>query len=600
MSTLKSILAMLSVCLLFASAGAYTTQMYIPAVLTNLNKGNLTLVMLNVTKGSGSVHLIGPENISSDTVTSAQTAAMYAASLQGVNFSKYNFTYTIEDFNTSVSGPSGGLAFTLLAVAGLQQRQLSSGFTATGTISSSGDVGLIGGAYEKTGAAKSGGLNFVIVPAAAGDSSEALIYYLAQHIYGIPLVEVANVSQALPYAFGLMGASFTPLNLTENYSIASLGGENITCSSCDDSNFSVLVNYTYNFSRSYVLNISSNFSEAKQELLNNLDAYRTLYGKGYLYTSADLTFLDFIQAFTLANSQNLSASGTSQVLSNVSSYCSSLMPPPMTDRNYEFVIGGRIRQIWGNITITNAENTLSAEQTSDDMVQSLDYAAQALGWCKAAYESYSIASTIGGNYVETSPSLKTEAATEINDAMGSSGMYLQAATQAYSSGDYATALYSAVYAKVFGPSNSTNLSQRQLYSRTLQNIYNATAGTWPSQFAIQSEFYLRQSMMSQGAQSTGYAQQAYSVSELADGLEYADSAISGSFIVSSVTSQGVPQQLVNEINGIQQNISQIYAILLFNAVVMLAILVVLLFHLLSRRSKAELAKPRGRGARRRR
>ncbi len=204
--------------------------MYIPAVLTNQNKGNLTLVVLNLTQGNGSLQISGPLNVSSDTIQSAQTAAMYAASMQGMNFSHFNFSYTIEDRNNSVSGPSGGLAFTLLAVAALQHRQLPSTFTATGTISPGGYVGLIGGAYDKSGAAKGDGLKFILVPAATNDSVEALIYYITQQTYGIPLVEVSNVSQALDYVFGSKAPSLTSLNLNENYGIASIGDANITCS----------------------------------------------------------------------------------------------------------------------------------------------------------------------------------------------------------------------------------------------------------------------------------------------------------------------------------------------------------------------------------
>ena len=63
-------------------------------------------------------------------------------------------------------------------------------------------MGLIGGAYNKVGAAKQGGMGFMFVPATAGSSFEALLYYLTQQSFGIPVVEVGNVSQALPYAFG--------------------------------------------------------------------------------------------------------------------------------------------------------------------------------------------------------------------------------------------------------------------------------------------------------------------------------------------------------------------------------------------------------------
>jgi hypothetical protein len=313
-----------------------------------------------------------------------------------------------------------------------------------------------------------------------------------------------------------------------------------------------------------------------------------LFNKGYLYTSADFTFLDLMQAFTLANSQNITVDGATSLLDNVSSYCSSLMPPPMTDTNYEFIVGGRMRQIWGNITIGNAEELLNTEQTTDDIIQSVHDSASALGWCKAAYESYAIASGMGGNYIQTSPLLKGEASSKINSANGAGGIYLQAATQAYDAGDYATALYSAVYANVFGASNSSTMTLGRLYSESLKNMNNATVGTWPSQFAMQSEFYFRQSVLTQGNLSRSYAEQAYSTSRLAIGLEDADSVILSSFTYSN-SSQGMPQQVVDEISTIKQNISQIYWLLLFDAVMMFVILIILLFHLLSQRDKRSSA-----------
>ncbi len=180
------------------------------------------------------------------------------------------------------------------------------------------------------------------------------------------------------------------------------------------------------------------------------------------------------------------------------------------------------------------------------------------------------------------------------------GIYVQAATQAYDSGDYATALYSAVYANVFGPSNSSAMTLDQLYSSSLKNINNATVGTWPSQFAIQSEFYFRQSVLSQGAAARGYAEQAYSTSKLAVGLEAADSAIVNSFLYTSTPSGGVSQQVSDEISDIQQNISQIYWLLLFDAVMMFVILVILLFHLLSGRDRKSNAGEAFRNAERKR
>jgi len=75
--------------------------------------------------------------------------------------SDYNFSYIIEDKNVSVSGPSGGLAFTLDAISALSHEPLLHDFTLTGTISPDGSVGEIGGVYDKVAAAKTHNLKFV-------------------------------------------------------------------------------------------------------------------------------------------------------------------------------------------------------------------------------------------------------------------------------------------------------------------------------------------------------------------------------------------------------------------------------------------------------
>jgi predicted S18 family serine protease len=584
-------------CFIVASASAYTTRIYAPAVLESENKGNLTLVQLNVTSGNGNVRITGPSTVDSDTLLSARTAAIYAASFLGLDASNYNFNYIIEDKNASVSGPSGGLAFTLLAVAALQNRQLAQNFTVTGTISSNGTVGPIGGVYDKMGAVKSRNMKYLLVPAVQNSSFESFLYYISQQTYGIPVIEVANISQAVKYVFG--GVIPQPISpgLAQNYAISSIGDSNVTCSDCNASLFASLVNYTFNFTSSYIDNISGNLSSARQQLLNNLNGYRQIANKGYLYTSADFSFLDFLSAFTLANQNNFTVSSTTLVIQNISNYCSSLTPPPMTDKNYEYVIGGELRRLWGNITIANAKNSLSSEQTTDDIIQALYSSASALGWCRAADVQFNIASSMGGSYVQVSPSLKSKVASAINAAnnYGSSGLYIQSAVQAYNSGDYATAMYAATYAEALTPPIPINATVSQLYATSVSNIKNVTMGIWPSQFASQSEFYLRESAISQGAQERNYVDQAYSTSMLAVGLESTNKLVSGSFILYNATQPGIAQpglsqQTMQEMTDIEGRIAELYILMIMIVLLLFIVLVIQIFHMISHKK----TKRRGR------
>jgi len=591
-SNLLFVLILLSV--IIAVPKAYTASIYAPAVIESQNVGALTLLKLNVTSGTGNVTVTGPTNVSADTLASAQTAAEYAMTYLGLTESNYNFNYMIDDQSPSVSGPSAGLAFTLLTISALQQKQLAPNFTVTGTISPNGTVGQIGGIYDKVGAAKAGGMRFLLVPASSGLGFDELLYYLSQQVYHLPVMEVANVSQALPYAFGTSLPQSFSLNLTRNYSLTALGNANATCTNCNESVFSSLLGFTFNYTRSYISNMSSNFSVAKQQLLENMNAYETLANRGYEYTAANFAFLDSIYAFTLSNSNNLDAENASTVLSGISSYCSSLIPPPLTDNNYEQVTGGKLRQLWGNITIGNAESLLSVEQTTDDMVQALYTGASALGWCKAADEEFLLASFMGGNYVQASPTLRSNVVNAINIARsyGTGGIYIESALQAYNSGDYITALYAATYADVFNPSVSDNTTVAQLYSDTLSNIANATSGMWPSKFAAHSEFYFRESIASQGLLERYYAIQAYTTSLLAKSIATANLAITNSFIASNGSVSGFPASVALQIDRIEQSISQIYQVLLIDTILLFAVLVALLVHLTSNRRNGSTRKRR--------
>lgn len=561
------------------SAGAYTTSMHAPAVLTNATNdtgGVLTTIMLNLTPGTGAVNVGGPSSVASSTLDSAATAAAAASTYMHVNETEYNFNYTIMDRNISVSGPSAGLVFTLLAVSAIQHKQVAHNFTATGTISSSGSVGLIGGVLNKVSAARDAGMGFVLVPYGGGPGFENLLYYMAQQEYGIPLVQVSNVSQALAYINGVMPLQPTQPDMALSYPLASIGDSNITCSDCNASLFGELAGFTLNFTNSTISSIGSDFASAKSELASNSRLFSKIEGMGYLYTAADFSFLDFIQAFTIANEANYSIAGASGLINSTSNYCASVVPPQLTSSNYEYVLGGELRQYWANVTLNESQQTLDSAQDADGLVNSVYDTASSVAWCKAAAELYAIAPA-NGTYVQESASLRTAASDAISKArIYGNSLYLQAALEAYNNGDYAVALYSATYASVFAP-GAPNMTESQLYSGISANIANATQGVWPSQFASQAEFYMRDSLASSGANSSAYASQAYTTSLLAVQLQKDNAIINASFVPLAQTGASNAQVL-----ALEQSVMQLSDILVINTTLLLIVLVVLLYMLLNR------------------
>jgi len=575
------VMLMLSLSTSYASfvGSAY---IYAPAVITQSNKGVLSLFYLNVTTGDGTVKISGPSSVGVSTLSSAQIGVAYACKYLGLNMSDYNFSYIIEDKNVSVSGPSGGLAFTLDAISALSHEPLLHDFTLTGTISPDGSVGEIGGIYDKVAAAKMHNLKFVLVPYVENGSFEDLLYYITQQTFGIPLVEVKNASQAFEYAIGLRAPYPLTYNTYTNYYIDEIPYTNLSCLYCNLSSFQNLTGFTFDFVNKSIDAIPNNYSTIRSELTSAMQEYTAIAKRGYLYTAADLAFLIYPQAFMLANINNTNESAAQNIISNVSTYCSSLVPPQMTNSNYEYVIGGELRQELGSITAGNAATILNRSETSDGIFESLYTAGEAYGWCLAASDMYSIADSMGGVPVRGSPLLKSYASKLIQNAseFGSS-IYLQSAINLYNDGDYPAAIYAATYAGIFDRPTINNYTPSEYISIEKALISNSTYGVWPNQFAKSAIFYINEYNITRNDSNL---ENAYSLALLASKLSSANKLINTTFI-------SQPNQTYSY-NNISSEVEQIYSLLLIILMVLFAILVILIMLLLRNPCNAQSEQPK--------
>ncbi len=576
----RLISAILALSFLMTTLGAFTAHIHAPAVLLNENRGTLTNISLNITSGTGLVNISGPAEVGNSTLASAMSAAAYASAYVGVNESAYDFRYYIRDSSVNVSGPSAGLAFAMLAVSSLTKRPLLDNFTVTGTIDAAGDVGEVGGIYDKVGTAAHHGMLYVLVPYTS-DTSERLLYYIAQQLYGIPLIEVSNLSEALQYAYTYNSRGITPmhLNVSQNYMTSSISNATLQCVSCNTSGFASLTNYTFNFTAAEIDALGGKYQASKEAMLAQLGNYTKIASKGYLYTGADLAFLEYTDAFTLANSANISKASTLSLLDNVSGYCSALAPPALTDTNYEYVIGGELRQEWGIINIEGAYALLNASETTDGLINSIYVAAPSNAWCSAAAEMYDIASSMGGSTVNLSSSAKSAAFRAINNVRQyGSSLYLQSAIKSYNESEYAVALYSAVYASVFGSGTpQINYSDSKVVSEIRANIANSTYGIWPSQFGDEASFYLQEAAIRSKNGTNASISSAYEVSLLGKELASTNKELTGWFVAGSGVRKPVQANSAYDMGAISAEIqSENTFITVMFAVLFVMLLIVLL------------------------
>lgn len=543
-----------------------------PSVNLQNNTGQLTQISLTVTQGGGVVTVTGPAEVANNTRQSAQEAAMYASHYLGKNFSKYNFIYTINDINANVSGPSAGAAMSLLAISAMSKTNLVPDFTITGTIDN-GTIGPIGGVYDKSAAAAAQNMRFILVPMVPQGSQENELYYLVQGRFGIPLVEVANISDALQYAYGkksVAGAQVT-LNLSSGLSTNGLPPASIKCSNnCSEEPFAALINYTMNYTSAQLSLVPGTaYPSAVSQMRAALNQSASIASDGYLYLAGDLSFLTYINAFFLSSGNATVGSGQ-VTLRQVNSYCTGLTPAQLTSQNYEWVIQGELRQSWGSFTSSQALSSYNSSYDSDQVLSAMYSAGESQGWCHAAGYMYGLASLTGGQSVTVSQNLSAIAKSRISRASEfPNDMYITTAENAYSNGNYAMAIVGADYAYASGLAGKAyGLNASELNSMAIALANNSTYGSWATQYANEALFYAYESKAASNASTAhGYAMQAYSAAVLAQQMSNDTMLIHKSLAPGNVTTTVGQAGRGHPINEVQ---ALMYVIL---AVVVLVLIV---------------------------
>jgi uncharacterized protein len=584
------IIALVLVSLILASysgaAAVGTSSIMAPAVIISNNTGSLTEITLTITNGTGKVSITGPQNVGTSTLQSAYTAAMYASSYTNHTFGNYNFTYGILGAGENVSGPSAGAAMAMLAVSAFENKPLRTDFTMTGTISSDGSIGEIGGVYDKVGAAKGSGLDLILVPKVPQGNSEGELYLLVQTNFGIPLVQVANISQAAYFALNSSVSgkpNETTYNFYTDYNVGSLPNATINCTaSCNYTIFNKLLNATFNLTRNEIDSLDSNpkFADVGAQFGKVLNQSVMISKHGYIYTAADFAFLNYVNVFYF-NGYPSNRTSALALLYNIQDLCSSLTPPPLTSKNYNYVISAELRQLWGNYTIGQAisfYNTTEIE--SDQILDELYLGAQANGWCTAAKLVYS-ESNQNGTYLVPSDSLRSIAYSRIGRALPyGNSLYLQTAQQAYSEGNWPLAILDADYAYALAnaASNSSSMTAEQLNNVSLAMASNSTFGVWATEFSKEVQFYVSESRMAQNATlAKSYAQSAYSAALLAQQLSNDTSTISQNLVAGQQQFQSTStQKLINDITADQKLISVLLLIIILLIIINTILIVIIM------------------------
>ncbi len=207
---MKGIIPVVLFVLIFASSFSLTS-MYIVGV--SEKNGTYVGVTANLTvikkPGSGKVFISTNPLAKVDTQASARLAHDVACEILNFDCSKYDFYYIISSNTPLIGGPSAGAAMTVATMAELENVSVYSDVAITGTITPYGDIGPVGGVYEKLNAASEFAKVFLVpegetkVEVSNGNSTKTVdIVNYASKNYGIKVVPVEDIYTAFKYMTG--------------------------------------------------------------------------------------------------------------------------------------------------------------------------------------------------------------------------------------------------------------------------------------------------------------------------------------------------------------------------------------------------------------
>ena len=160
-------------------------------------------------KGSGNVFVSTSPLTKVDTQASARVARDVACQTLDFNCSNYDFYYIIKSNSPIVGGPSAGAAMTIATMSEIKGITPYSDVLITGTITPYGDIGPVGGVYEKAIAASHFAKIF-LVPEGENEITQKvgnatittdLNNYMEKN-YNLSVIEIKDVYDAFKYMTG--------------------------------------------------------------------------------------------------------------------------------------------------------------------------------------------------------------------------------------------------------------------------------------------------------------------------------------------------------------------------------------------------------------
>lgn len=420
-----------------ACNGTITQQ--VPAVVGN--GGSLVDVTVELLPGNGDIYVSVYPRTGISTQDSIELAVSYARAFANQNKECDIRVSFGQEGAAFVDGPSAGAALTVMTYAALENKSLRNDTIITGTIDSLGNVGPVGGLYEKAKGAASIGARYFITP--MENFYEMLLLKSIESSYGLEVIEARNVREVI-------------LFMSENKSInqTGLGGRNreiLSLAEYDDSGLvefadvaSAMIDLEKGALNS-VADFDNETEEMKEFFENEVSRQEKLLDSGYVFSSANEAFLNYIDLMTinaiLENNVDLP-----RKKGEVSICLSRLERPDMTEKNFEWLVGSDLRTQWASDRIKNTD--IDSRILAEEKFVKFNELMYGMAWCGVAGSLLDNAPS-GGEKIEESvweglARKKLAEAREL-EVTGELASRLAIAENSYAKGLYGAAIFDSVY-----------------------------------------------------------------------------------------------------------------------------------------------------------
>lgn len=327
---------------------------YIPAVIGT--SGGLVDVEMKLAPGTGETYVTVYPKVGTSTQESLQNAATYWQ----ISEEDCDLFVRFPGKNAeSVDGPSGGAAFGLMVYALLNNSTIRNDSIITGSMDRFGNVGPVGGLYEKAKGMSDVGARYFITP--EENLYETFMLKNAEKRYNITVLQVKNIDEIIDFMVYNKTIEETELdskkrpipNLTE-YDYSGL------------ERFKAVAERMIRLENSTVreMDVKDNESRIVQEFFENEVARQTtILDQGYIFTGANEAFLNYIDLSTI-KAIMMGEINLPRKKGDAGKCLTSMTRPNMTDKNFEWVVGADIRQGWAydKLSMTNIEGLLKEEE----------------------------------------------------------------------------------------------------------------------------------------------------------------------------------------------------------------------------------------------